>query len=181
MDLIQGIRERRSIRKFEDKPVSRELIKEIVETASYAPSWKNTQTWRYIVVDNKEILKRISSEECMMGFAHNGEIVAKTPALVVLTSVKGRSGYERDGSFSTAKGSHWESFDAGAAAQTFCLAAHEKGLGTVIMGIFDESKIGGVIPIPEEQQIAALIALGYPAEVPKAPARKAAEELLTFI
>ena len=103
------------------------------------------------------------------------------PALVVLASVTGRSGYERDGSSSTAKGSHWESFDAGAAAMAFCLAAHEKGLGTVIMGIFDEEKVRQVIHLPEDQRISALISIGYPDEEPKAPPRKAPEELMSFL
>jgi hypothetical protein len=62
-----------------------------------------------------------------------------------MTCVTGRCGYERDGSFSTPKGDRWEMFDAGIAAQTFCLAAHEMGLGTVIMGVFDENKVNEVI------------------------------------
>ncbi|MGI6007425.1 MAG: nitroreductase family protein [Ruminococcus sp.] len=181
MDLVQGIKKRRSVRKFSETPVPREILREIIETASWAPSWKNTQTVRYIVVDSREVLKKIASEDCMMGFTHNVDIVAQAPALVILASVKGRSGYERNGSFSTAKGSHWESFDAGIAAQTFCLAACEKGLGTVIMGIFDENKIREIIEIPEDQQISALISIGYPAEEPKTPPRKNAEDLLTFI
>ena len=71
-------------------------------------------------------------------------------------------------------------FDAGIAAQTFCLAAHEKGLGTVILGVFDEEKIAEVITIPEGQQIAALVAVGYPAEQPEAPKRKTVNELLSY-
>lgn len=179
-DLTEGIKKRRSIRRFKDTPVPRDILKEIVETAAYAPSWKNTQTARYLAVDDKEVLEKIASKECMMDFSHNMNIIAGSPALVILTTVKGVCGYEKDGSFSTAKGTHWESFDAGIAAQTFCLAAYEKGLGTVIMGIFDEEKIRQAVEIPEDQQISALIAIGYPDADPKAPARKDAEELLTF-
>lgn len=180
MELIQGIRERRSIRKFEDRPVPRELLREVVETAAYAPSWKNTQTARYLVVDDKEKIRELAGEACMLGFEKNMENLSKAPAVVVLTGIKGRSGYERDGSFSTSKGTHWESFDAGIAAQTFCLAAWEKGLGTVIMGLFDEKEIAGRLAIPQEQQVCAVIAVGYPQSVPEAPRRKSAEELLTF-
>ena len=60
--------------------------------------------------------------------------------------------------FFTLKGSHWESFDAGIAAQTFCLAAWDKGVGTVIMGLFDEKEIAKAVQIPEGQQICAVIA-----------------------
>lgn len=181
MDMIQGIKERRSIRRFKDMPVPRETLEEIVEAASYAPSWKNSQTVRYYIADRKELLDQIATEECLMGFRHNLNIIAGSPALVVLASVAGRSGYERDGSSSTAKGSHWESFDAGAAAMAFCLAAHEKGLGTVIMSIFDEDKVRQVIRLPEDQRISALISIGYPDEEPKVPPRKAPKELISFL
>lgn len=71
-------------------------------------------------------------------------------------------------------------FDVGAACQTFCLAAKEKGLGTVIMGIFDEDGISELLHIPEEQELAALIAIGWPDIDPDAPKRKTTEELLQY-
>lgn len=71
-------------------------------------------------------------------------------------------------------------FDAGLAAQTFCLAAHELGLGTVIMGVFDEAGISRLLALPPERELAALIAVGYPAEAPAAPRRKPVTELITF-
>ena len=94
--------------------------------------------------------------------------------------VKNRSGYEKDGSYTTSKEDRWEMFDAGIATQTFCLAAHEQGVGSVIMGIFDETKIAEVIDVPEGQQVAALIAIGYPVFEPEAPKRKEVSELLSF-
>ena len=73
-------------------------------------------------------------------------------------------------------------FDAGIAAQTFCLAAYEKGLGSVVLGYFDEEELKKVIPIPQGQQIAALIPIGYmPEGEVAAPPRKEADALLTFI
>ena len=71
-------------------------------------------------------------------------------------------------------------FDAGDATHTFCLAAYEKGLGSVIMGIFDEAKAASLLDIPEERELAALIPVGYPDETPVAPRRKAVEDLLSF-
>lgn len=181
MDLITGIKERRSIRKFQDKKVPHELLEEIVNTAAFAPSWKNTQIARYIVVEDREKIQAIASDDCTLGFSYNVKTMAHAPALVLLTMVKGRSGYEKDGSFTTPKGDRWEMFDAGIAAQTFCLAAHEKGLGTVIMGIFDENRVASIVDIPQGQQLAAIIPIGYPDGVPTAPPRKDASQLLTFI
>ncbi len=181
MDLITGIKERRSIRKFKDKKIPRELLEEIVNIAAYAPSWKNTQIARYIIVDNDAKIKELATEKCAYGFAGNVSTMEQAPAIVLLTYVEGRSGFDRDGSFSTKKGDGWQMFDAGIAAQTFCLAAHEKGLGTVIMGYFDEDEIKKVVDIPEGQTLAAIIPIGYPDIDPAAPPRKDATKLLTFI
>ncbi len=114
-------------------------------------------------------------------FANNGVIIKNAPVLMVLTYIKGRSGYERDGSFTTSKGDRWQMFDAGIASQSFCLAAYEQGLGSVILGIFDDAKVASILEIPENQEVAALIAVGYPDEEPAAPKRKPVADLLSFI
>lgn len=175
-DCIKG---RRSIRKYKDTPVDHALLNEIIETASYAPSWKHTQIARYIAVEGE--LKNLIAKECTNMFPGNGIIMENAPMLIVLTYIKGRSGYERDGSFTTPKGDAWQMFDAGIAAQSFCLAAYEKGLGTVIMGIFDEAKVASLLNIPENQEIAALIPIGYADETPVAPKRKSVDDLLSYI
>ena len=72
-------------------------------------------------------------------------------------------------------------FDAGIATQTFCLAAHEKGIGSVIMGIFDEDKVAELISLEEGRKVAALIAVGYPDEEPAQPKRKEVGELVRFL
>ena len=71
-------------------------------------------------------------------------------------------------------------FDAGIAAQTFCLAAWERGVGTVITGYFDEAKIIDLLHIPENRKVGCVIGLGYPDEEPAAPKRKSVEDLLTY-
>ena len=166
---------RRSIRAFTDQPVSHELLAQIVEVASFAPSWKNTQITRYIAVEGA---KKSELAKCTKIFPGNGTIMEKAPMVIAVTMIKGRSGYERDGSFSTSKGNHWQSFDAGLSVQNFCLAAHENGLGTVILGLFDESKVLEILDLPEGESISALIPIGYPAEQPEMPKRKAASDLL---
>ena len=179
METIKCIKERRSIRKFQDKKVPRDVMGEIIGAAAYAPSWKNTQVTRYIVTEDREKMKRIA-DSCVMGFEYNIDTLRNAPALVVVTMIKGRSGLEKDGSATTPKGADWGVFDTGIAAQTFCLAAHDMGIGTVIMGIFDENRVSEIVDVPEGQQVAALIAMGYPAEEPRAPRRKEISDLVTF-
>ncbi|MDY5578170.1 MAG: nitroreductase family protein [Lachnospiraceae bacterium] len=180
MNLKKGIKTRRSIRKFTTEIVSEIDLEDVVELASYSPSWKNTQTPRYVIVRNKEILAKIANEG-VMNFEKNKETILGCSALVVVTSVSKRCGYERDGSFTTKKQDKWEMFDAGVAAQTFMLAAHEKGIGSVVLGIFDEDYIAQIIQLEEDRTVSALIAVGYPAEKPDAPKRKPLKELVRFI
>ncbi|QIB69536.1 nitroreductase [Aminipila butyrica] len=180
METISCIKGRRSIRRFEDRKIPRERLEEIVEAASYAPSWKNTQITRYVIVEDPAVKKTLA-EECALGFEFNTKTMLHAPALVLVTMVEGRSGFERDGSFSTPKGDRWQMFDAGVAAQTFCLAAYDKGLGSVILGIFDDEKVGAAASIPEGQRVAAILAVGYPQTTPpEAPARKSVAELLSY-
>ena len=180
MDFESCVKERRSVRKFLEKPVSKEIFERIVELARYAPSWKNTQVARYHVIENAALRARVASD-CVMGFEFNAKTINRAAALVVLTAVEKVSGYEKDGAYSTPKEDRWEVFDAGIAAQTFCLAAYEQGVGSVILGIFDEDKVSEVCGLPADEKVMALIAVGYPEESAKAaPARKPVTGLLTF-
>jgi len=169
---------RRSIRRFKTDAIDHELLKQIIETASYAPSWKNTQITRYMAVEGA--LKDKIAEEGTKMFPNNGNIIKNAPMLIAVTVIKCRSGYERDGSFSTDRGDGWQMYDAGVASQTFCLAAHEAGLGSVIMGIFDRPVISSLLQLPEDRELVALIPIGYPDEEPAAPRRKPVDELISF-
>ena len=177
MNVNECITSRRSIRKYKPDPVDHSLIESIVSMASYSPSWKNTQITRYIAIDDSSILKKIA-DDCTP--VYNSNIIQQSPMLIAVTFIKGRCGFERDGSYSTKKEDRWQMFDVGAACQTFCLAAHEAGLGTVIMGIWDEDAITELLDIPEGQELAALIAIGYPDVAPEAPKRKSVQDLLTY-
>ncbi len=168
---------RRSIRQFKDQPVSHELLAEIVETASYAPSWKNTQIVRYIAVEG-ETKQKLA--QCTSSYAKNGSIMENAPIVIAVAIIKGRCGFERDGSFTTDRGDSWQMFDAGVASEAFCLSAYEKGLGSVIMGIFDRKEAAELLEIPENMDLVTLIPIGYPDEAPAAPRRKTVEELLSY-
>ncbi len=179
MDFKECVEKRRSVRKFQDKTVSRNVVSEIVAEAGYAPSWKNSQTTRYIVLDDRTKIDMVA-EECTLGFDHNKNILKQTPCVVVVCTIDKLSGYEKDGAPTTSKGSHWQSFDAGIATQTFCLAAHDKGLGSVILGIFDEEKVKSCVGVPEGQSVSAIVAVGYPDQTPNTPPKKSVEDLLVF-
>lgn len=168
---------RRSIRHFTEEPVSHTLLEQLIETASFAPSWKNTQVTRYLAIEGSMKQKLAACTKIWPG---NGAIIENAPMVIAVTVLTGRSGFERDGSFSTGKKDSWQMYDAGAASEVLCLAAYEQGLGTVIMGLYDEHEVIQLLEIPDTQELVALIAIGYPAESPDAPRRKAVTDLLSY-
>jgi len=179
MEAIECIKSRRSIRKFKDQEVTADTISSLIDLAAYSPSWKNTQVVRYVAVKDPGVKKTIA-ENCVLGFKGNTAIIEGCPLLMLITIVHGISGYEKTGEPSTSKADRWEVFDAGVATQTFCLAANDMGLGTVILGVFDEDKVAAAVDLPEGQVVAAMVAIGYPDIAPKAPRRKNSETLLSW-
>lgn len=179
MTAKECIKGRRSIRSFKPDTVPPELIRELVETASFSPSWKNTQITRYVAVTG-DTKARIAAE-CTDSWPKNADIINNAPLLIVECFVKNRSGYERDGSYSTEREDRWQMYDAGISAANFCNAAYEAGLGSVILGIFDFKKAAEILSLPENIEAMALIPVGYPVEIPQAPKRKSVDELLTFM
>lgn len=178
MNTTECIRTRRSIRKFKAAPVDHSLLESLISDTSYSPSWKNSQITRFIAIEDSSILDSIVQDYTP---SFNSDIIKQVPVLLAVTFVKGRSGFERDGSFSTKKGDRWQMFDVGVACQTFCLATHNAGLGTVIMGIWDEDGITKLLKLPDDQELAALIAVGWPDVDPDVPMRKSVDELLTYL
>ena len=166
------------MRKFLDKPVDHETLEQVIATAAYAPSWKNTQISRYVAIEDRTVLDTIC-RDFLPG--HNANIVSGAPLLIAQTFIKNRCGFERDGTYTTTRKDGWQHYDCGIAAQSFCLAAHDAGLGTVIMGIFPHEELGAFLNVPEDQELMSLIAVGWPAEEPIAPKRKDVETLLRYI
>ena len=128
------------------------------------------------MIEGREAIDKLAAEYAPF----NARTVSTATMLIAVAVVKNRCGYERDGSFTTDRGDGWQMFDAGIASQTFCLAAHDMGIGTVILGIFDRPNLEKYLEIPPEQELVALIACGHPAEEPKAPRRKTVADLLTY-
>lgn len=181
MDAVTMIKERRSVRKYRNQKVDRNTMEEIVELARWSPSWANFQIARYTLVDDAEKIAKLTTEG-VQGFSYNVNTLKNARGVAVLSFVRGKSGrLDQYGDFDSAKAHLWEAFDAGIACQTFCLAAHAKGVGTCIFGVIDDEAISGIVGLPEEETVAALIVYGYPDEQPAPTPRKSVEEIARFI
>jgi nitroreductase len=180
MDAITMIKERRSVRKFKNEKVNRETMKEIIDITRWAPSWGNFQVARYTLVDDEATIKHLGTEG-VNEFIYNVNTLKEAKGVAVLSFVKGKSGKLDKDEYATSKANTWEIFDAGLACQTFCLAAHAKGVGTVVMGVINDASISKIVGLPEEETVAALVVYGYPDETPAATPRMSVEEISRFI
>lgn len=175
MELIKCIEGRRSIRKYLQKEVSKETVLQLIEAANNAGSWKNSQVSRYYVALNET---KNEFMDCLPEFNQNN--IKDAPAVIVSTVVNGRSGFDRDGNYVTQIKDGFQYFDNGLQVQNLCLLAHDLGLGTLIMGIYDNEKIRSFFNIPENEVVVAVIGLGYPDIEPQKPPRKDIGDIVTF-
>ncbi len=173
MELMETIKERRSIRRFKPEPLPPEALEQILTAVRWAPSWANTQVWEVIAV-TQEGTKESLRETLSKNPSHHAMVEA--PVVLVICAKLGSSGYY-NGEVTTVKGD-WYLFDLGLAAQNLCLAAYDLGLGTVIVGLFDHSRVERLLEVKEGYTVVAMIPVGYPAKEPKAPKRREFQEFL---
>ena len=177
MEMQKVLEQRKSIRKYQDKPIKKEVVEELLHAALLAPTWKNSQTGRYYVVMDKDKLEQVKKE----GLApFNAENTKDAPVLIVTTFVKDRSGYERNGEPSNELGNGWGAYDLGLHDANLILKARELGLDTLIMGIRDADALREILGIDGDQEVVSVIAVGYRDIDPAMPARKSVEEIARF-
>lgn len=147
MDLSKAIEQRRSIRKYKTDPVDNKTLEEVLEAARLAPSWKNSQCWRFIVVQNAAT--KASLADCLIGGKSSDnpskQAILQAPVLIVACAEMGKSGMNT-GEYATDKGD-WFMYDTALAMQNLTLAAYSLGLGTVHLGLFDAVKVTEILSI----------------------------------
>jgi len=181
MDLMQAIKERRSVRKYKPDPASDEVISTVLEAARWAPSWANTQCWRFVVVRAPALKDKLAGT--LTSFSPGRENRAAVafrgaPVVIVVCAELGRSGYYK-GEPATEKGD-WFMFDVALAMQNLTLAAHAIGLGTVHVGLFDAKEAARVLDVPEGIAVVEMTPLGYPDETPAATLRKDLDDIVFY-
>jgi len=174
--VVEAIKKRRSIRKFDTREVPEDVVNDLLEAFRWTPSWANTQCWEVIWVQDKGLRQKL------MDASHKGnpanKAIVEAPVLLALCAKLNTSGYYK-GEVTTKFGD-WFMFDLGLATQTLCLSAHSQGLGTVVIGLFNHDKAREVLFIPEGYEIVVLLPIGYPVQKPSAPRRKEAAEFLHY-
>ncbi len=165
MDLRDAIKGRRSVRRFLDEPVSATDIEWLIEAAVWAPSGGNAQSWRFVVVQDKERIRRLrmvspgmpGPPPCVIAVCQDVDLAERLGAHL---------GREK-----------LAMFDSAMAAQNIMLAAHGAGLGTCVVASFHAGGIKVVLELPTGVEPILLVAVGRAAEAPAAPTRRQKEVL----
>ncbi len=168
-DLLEIIKNRRSVRHFESREIPTELVDQVLEAVRWAPSWTNCQCWEVVVVRDQAIKAQLQASFPPKGNPAVKAIV-EAPVLLALCAKTNVSGFYK-GQAATKFGD-WMMYDLGLATQNLCLMAHQLGLGTVIAGLFDHDRARPAINVPDGYELVSLIPLGYPAKTGNAPKRR---------
>lgn len=174
MEFSELIQKRQSDRKYKDEPVRREDIVKCLEAARLAPSACNSQPWRFVVVEDKAVLKEMSVAAIGLGM---NKFTAGVPVMVAVVqesvNLEAKAG-------ALVKNKDYSMIDLGLAIDHFCLQAAELGLGTCIMGWFDEKKIKKLLGVPRRRRVQLLISLGWPDAPTRTKIRKPLEEISSW-
>ena len=149
MNVFEAIMKRRSVRGFLDKSIEDEKLNAVLEAGRLAPSAKNRQEWRFVVVKNREVRRAVAE-------AANGQnFVGEAPVVIVACGIT-------DG-YIMSCGQPSYPIDVAIALDHISLAAVELGLGTCWIGAFNEDRVKKILGIPEEIRVVDLMPIGYPA------------------
>ncbi len=167
MDVLDAIKERRSVRKYKPDPVPEEDLKKILDAARMAPSAGNMQPLELVVITNQDI------KEKLVKAAHGQSFIAEAPVVVVVCANIPRTSkrYGKRGS------ELYIIQDTAASIQNIHLAAKSLGYATCWIGAYDEGVVEKIIEGPEKVRALALIPIGKPVQQPKAPKKRDLEEI----
>lgn len=176
MEVLEAIRTRRSIRKYKTDPVDDQTLNTVLDAARWAPSWENTQCWRFIVVRDSATRSKLADTLDETNPARDA--VRNAPLVIVACAELGKAG-RKDGQIVTDKGD-WFMFDVALAMHNLVLAAHSLGLATVYVGRADAQEAAKILEVPEGYCFVALTPLGYPDQIRNPRPRKELSEIVFY-
>jgi nitroreductase len=168
MSVLEVIRQRRSVRAYKKDSVPEEILFRVLEAARLAPSGKNLQPWKFVVVQDRALKKKLAEA------SNDQNFMADAPLIIVAC------GFPDD--CYRAMGCYMKSWpvDVTIALEHLILQAQEEGLGTCWIGSFEEEEVKSLLAVPPDVKVLALTPLGYPAEEPTFRGRKSLDEIVSY-
>jgi len=157
MKFIELVTKRQSDRAYENNPVDPELINQCLEAARLAPSASNSQPWTFLVVNETDLKNKVAAKT-FGPFKTFNKFTPQAPVIIAIILEKPKVTTEAGGRI---KNKEYPLIDIGIAAEHFCLQAAELGLGSCMIGWFDERAIKNLLMVPKSKSIPLLITLGF--------------------
>jgi len=177
MNFLDLVKKRQSVRAYKNIPVERDKIERCLEAARLAPSACNAQPWKFIVVDDPQLKDAVARETfgAIMSFNH---FTLQAPALITAVSERPNIASKIGGLI---KNKPYHLFDIGIAVEHICLQAAEEGLGTCILGWFNERAVKRILKIPDNKRVDLIISMGYPeSEQIRPKTRKGLDQIISY-
>ncbi len=165
MTVIEAIRKRYSCRAYKDKSIEPEKLEQIFEAARMAPSAKNLQDWRFVIVADRE-------NKCKLAEAANNQKFLENAGIIIVACSNSKDVMRC--------GQAIGPIDIAIALEHIALQAAELGLATCWIGSFYPEKVRPIVGIPEDIDIIELMAVGYPADSQKEPKREPMKKILCY-
>ncbi len=165
MDIFEAIKRRYSCRAYENRPIEQEKLARVLEAARLAPSAKNLQDWRFVVVTDADTKAKLAEA------ARDQKFVASASAVIVACS---------NSDYVMTCGQPIGPIDISIALEHIALQATAEGLGTCWIGSFYADKVRAVLGIPEDVAVIELMPIGYPADSQKQPKREPIEKIVCY-
>lgn len=175
LKMLELIRTRQSDRSYSSKPVEKKKIERIAEAGRLAPSACNSQPWKFIIVDDPALLAQLAEAASAKLLGMNA-FVKQAPVQIVVIREKANMS-SRVGA--TIKKRDYSLIDIGIASENICLQATAEGLGSCMIGWFDEKMVRKILKIPAAKRVELLITIGYPAKETREKKRKPSSEVIS--
>jgi nitroreductase len=174
--MLELIISRQSDRKYRDNPVEKEKLERIIEAGRMAPSACNAQPWKFIVVTEPKLIEKIAEAASAKLIGMN-TFVSQAPVQIIVVREKPNMSSKVGG---TIKNKDYSLIDIGIAAENICLQARAEGIGSCIIGWFDEKMLRKLLSIPKSKRVELIITLGYSLSDHREKKRKPPEEIISY-
>jgi len=174
--LLDLIISRQSDRRYSNRPVEKEKLDRIIEAGRMAPSANNSQPWKFIVVTDPELLRKISDAASAKLLGINS-FVSQAPVQIIVVREKPGISTRSAGII---KNRDFSLIDIGIASENICLQSEAEGLGSCMIGWFDEKSLKKYLFIPRSKRVELIITLGYSASDQRIKKRKPADVTVSY-
>jgi len=175
-EMLELINSRQSDRKYSDKPIEKDKLERIIEAGRMAPSACNAQPWKLIIVTEPDLLHKVSVAASAKLLGMNS-FVGQAPLIIVIVREKPNFSSKIGG---TIKNKDYSLMDIGITSENICLQAEAEGLGSCMIGWFDEPEIRKILSIPRTKRVELIITIGYSLSEKREKRRKKKEEVVTY-